>query len=229
MDILSLRVRGRGCREPSSLAKKAGTRSSGGASLSLSAPSSARIRWRFSTFLVFFRASTTACNFSSSAAQRAESEASAWAFAAASARRASAASATAATRAASAMSLNLNASSFSARACSASAADLLASLAEASRCRSASRCLPRASSMRRTCSATISFAFSSSPSSCEIWPSMINFSSECRVLISCRCLSLRPSTVSSCSANMQACMRRCILIFTTVSRRVWARFLRILR
>mmetsp|Transcript_27163 Transcript_27163/g.68966 ORF Transcript_27163/g.68966 Transcript_27163/m.68966 type:complete len:368 (+) Transcript_27163:526-1629(+) len=227
MPMRSLRVRGRGTLEPSSFTKKAGGRSSGGASLSLSAPSSAIMRCRFAIFFSFFFTWSSAARISLSAFARAMSAAAWPSRALASPARASAASASAASARPIAFASASRASSRSLRACSASALAWYASFCACFMALSASRAWRRASSMRRTCSATSSFACSSSPSACASCACRISSSSSCRCRSSKRCRSLRHSTHSSWIARKQAWSWRFSRSRWIVSMRACARALRI--
>mmetsp|Transcript_119337 Transcript_119337/g.337592 ORF Transcript_119337/g.337592 Transcript_119337/m.337592 type:complete len:247 (+) Transcript_119337:373-1113(+) len=161
----SFLVLGLGTFDPSSFVKKGGARSSGGASLSLSAPNSASMRWRLSIFLIFFFSSDSIFLTRSSALSRSARDLSALVLASAASSRAFAASACASAQSDSALACASKAAAFSFKACSFSFRASLIFFLNSSLCLSASRCFFLASSMRLTCSATICFAFSSSPSS----------------------------------------------------------------
>mmetsp|Transcript_100510 Transcript_100510/g.313265 ORF Transcript_100510/g.313265 Transcript_100510/m.313265 type:complete len:205 (-) Transcript_100510:742-1356(-) len=203
MPMRSFRVRGRGALVPSSLTKKAGGRSSGGASLSLSAPSSASMRCMLRIFFVFLRTSSSAFRCAFSALIRISSETSARLLASAASPRASSASASAMSARFSAASFCSSASSRSRRARSASARASRVSRFASRIWRSASRACSLASSKRRTCSLISSLAFSSSPSACAICASRMSTWSAYLLRISSRWRSWRRSTVSSCTARKQ--------------------------
>mmetsp|Transcript_63424 Transcript_63424/g.182015 ORF Transcript_63424/g.182015 Transcript_63424/m.182015 type:complete len:240 (+) Transcript_63424:681-1400(+) len=219
MFILSFQVRSLGFLLPSSFTKKAGGRSSGGASLSLSAPSSCIMRCKFLIFLFFLRMSSSSSRCACSALTMASLYSSARSFASAASARAAAASASAKARSLFASSLSVSALSRMMRILSRSSRAVRASFWASLIARSDSFAFRFSSSKRRTCSATNSFAFSSSPKACASCADKISTWSSYRRLSSSRCRSARRSTVSSCKANMHFCN-------TLSSRHCWRAFKR---
>mmetsp|Transcript_65026 Transcript_65026/g.169162 ORF Transcript_65026/g.169162 Transcript_65026/m.169162 type:complete len:376 (+) Transcript_65026:352-1479(+) len=222
-------VLGRGSLAPSLFRKKAGSRSSGGASLSLSAPSSASWDCRYSIFFCFLRTISSvflSCSWVAASSWSVRSF-SALSMAACFLMASASASARSARAIASARRSLVLFSSFS------KSSDLAfhsrISLAVSFTCFSSSMAFFFASSRRRTCSAISSFAFSSSPRHCDSWAFRTSSWSSCCDLSSSRSLSARLSTASSWKARRHICSSRLVLSLPITSMRTCAAFLRILR